>query len=65
VITCSSCCSAIPDPAERWPDDHDGTLCQECWERACSRSWWAMVRALGNAGLLDSCMDLPVAEVQP
>jgi hypothetical protein len=24
-----------------------------------------MVRALGNAGLLDSCMDLPVAEVQP
>jgi hypothetical protein len=53
MTTCSTCSSTIPDPAEQWPDDGDGTLCQVCWERSCSRSWWAMVRALGEAGLLD------------
>jgi hypothetical protein len=50
MTTCSRCFSPVPDPAEQWPDDDDGTLCQECWERECSRSWWVMVRALGDAG---------------
>jgi hypothetical protein len=53
MTTCTTCSSTIPDPAEQWPDDGDGTLCQVCWEASCSRSWWAMVRALGGAGLLD------------
>jgi hypothetical protein len=53
MITCSTCSSTIPDPAEQWPDGNDGILCQVCWERESSRSWWAMVRALDEAGLLD------------
>ncbi len=44
--TCSSCSAAVPDPAERWPDDADGTLCQCCWEAYSSRLWWAVVRQL-------------------
>jgi hypothetical protein len=54
MTTCNTCSSAIPDPAEEWPDGNGGTICQECWEKECSLSWWVMVRALGKAGLLDA-----------
>ena len=59
MTTCSRCSSRVPDPAERWPDDDDGTLCQECWERECSVSWWVMVRALGDAGLINDEVEAP------
>ena len=37
-----------------WPSNADeDELCQECWEAACSRSWWRMVEALDASGLLD------------
>ncbi len=58
MTTCNTCSSSIPDPAEEWPDDNGGTLCQECWEHECSQSWWVMVRALGRAGLLDQERDV-------
>lgn len=46
VPTCSACATPVPDPAEQWPDEADGTLCQCCWEASCSRSWWAAVLPL-------------------
>lgn len=59
MTTCSRCSIPVPDPAERWPDDGNGILCQECWEHQCSISWWVMVRALGDAGLLDRDEEVP------
>jgi hypothetical protein len=50
MTTCNICSSAISDPAEEWPDDNGGIIRQECWERECSLSWWAMVRALARRG---------------
>lgn len=40
-----------------WPLEIEGEIleggCQECWEAACSESWWEMVVFLGKAGLLE------------
>lgn len=36
-----------------WPGESGHEICQDCWESACSRSWWVMVNALGAAGLLE------------
>lgn len=42
VAQCSSCGA----PSDGWPDgkktDPPGELCQMCWEKDCSESWWAM-----------------------
>jgi hypothetical protein len=46
VPVCSACASAVPDPAERWPDKASGTLCQCCWEAYSSRLWWSAVLPL-------------------
>lgn len=46
IPSCSACSEPIPDPAERWPDWGNGTVCQLCWEAQSSRLWWAMVRLL-------------------
>ena len=56
IPACSRCADRVPDPAERWPDAADGTLCQECWEGQSSRLWWAMVRLLpsGEVDLRDA-----------
>lgn len=53
ISTCSSCAALVPDPAERWPDETDGTVCQECWEAQSSRLWWAAVLPLLEAHLLN------------
>jgi hypothetical protein len=31
IPSCSACSEPIPDPAERWPDNATGTVCQVCW----------------------------------
>jgi hypothetical protein len=31
-----------------WPGEDGGLLCQDCWEAECSKSWWAVVRAVRN-----------------
>ena len=35
-----------------WPLEIDGEIveggCQECWESACSKSWWEMVELKGE-----------------
>ena len=49
MTTCSRC----PQPHENWPAADGGLLCQECWEAESSASWWATMRALGEAGLLN------------
>jgi hypothetical protein len=46
--SCSACSELIPDPAERWPDNATGTVCQECWEAQCSREWWELVRLVSD-----------------
>lgn len=48
-VTCSRC----PQPHDNWPAAAGGLLCQECWEAESSASWWATMRALDGAGLLD------------
>lgn len=27
-------------PHDGWPGEGDDQLCQMCWEKACSDSWW-------------------------
>jgi hypothetical protein len=46
MTTCNTCSSSIPDPAEEWPDDNGGTICQECWETVSARMWWFSIGAL-------------------
>ena len=50
IPSCSACSEPIPDPAERWPDWGNGTVCQVCWEVQCSRLWWGLVRLLPEEG---------------
>jgi hypothetical protein len=52
MTTCNTCSSAIPHPAEEWPDGNGGTICQECWETQSSRMWWAVVVPLDQADAL-------------
>jgi hypothetical protein len=52
MTTCNTCSSSIPDPAEEWPDDNGGTICQECWETVSARMWWAAVIPLDRADAL-------------
>ena len=51
IPSCSACSEPIPDPAERWPDNATGTVCQVFWEAQSSRLWWAMVRLLPEEGV--------------
>ena len=43
---------------DNWPLEIDGEIkeggCQDCWEAACSESWWEMVE----------CIDMPAWAVQ-
>jgi len=49
-VTCARCSR----PHDNWPDaQSDGCLCQECWEAQCSREWWAVVRMIDAAGLME------------
>lgn len=49
-MTCARCSR----PHDNWPDaQSDGCLCQECWEAQCSREWWAVVRMMDAAGLME------------
>jgi len=50
---CNTCNHTIPDSAEAWPNGSGGTLCQDCWEIESDAAWWATMRALDGAGLLD------------
>ena len=35
-----------------WPGGDEGAeICQECWEAACSKSWWEMIAVLDKMGL--------------
>jgi len=52
MTTCNTCSSAIPDPAEGWPDGRGCILCQECWEAESDRMWWAAVVALDQLDVL-------------
>jgi hypothetical protein len=50
-------CGKTQEPGESWwPDDNpankEDTLCQMCWEAVTSESWWAMVEALSDDGLV-------------
>ena len=42
---------------DEWPLEVDGKIvgggCQECWEAACSKSWWEMMEDLNKAGFLE------------
>ena len=33
-------------PHDDWPSEDGRVLCQMCWERECSESWWRMVVAI-------------------
>lgn len=46
------CCYEGCGRPSEWPGKR-GNVCQEHWEAECSESWWAYVRALDEAGLLD------------
>ena len=37
-------CSRCGEPADGWPADGDGELCQNCWEAYCDATWWEEVR---------------------
>ncbi len=39
-MTCTDCGKEI-NLNESWPGDN-GPICQECWERVTSESWWRM-----------------------
>jgi hypothetical protein len=54
MTTCNTCNHTIPDPAEAWPSGSGGTICQECWEAESAGAWWDMVRALGQADVLEA-----------
>ena len=43
AATCADCGEPAIDP---WPSKAGGDLCQMCWERECSESWWAAVKSL-------------------
>lgn len=47
-----TCCHEGCDQPSEWPGKR-GNVCQVHWEAECSESWWAYVRALDEAGLLD------------
>ena len=46
IPSCSACSESIPSPAERWPDNATGTVCQVCWEAQSSRLRWKFVQLL-------------------
>lgn len=50
-IACASCGQAIEDPADAWPDESGGDLCQGCWEAVSSSLWWEMLNHLPLAML--------------
>ena len=54
MTTCNTCSSAIPDPAEEWPDGNGGTICQKCWEVESDRMWWAAVIPLDREDELEA-----------
>jgi len=43
-MQCANCKNEIP-LYESWPGDN-GDICQDCWEKECSKSWWEMVEAV-------------------
>jgi|WetSurMetagenome_2_1015567.scaffolds.fasta_scaffold1346540_1 hypothetical protein len=50
-MLCSKC---QKQESEGWPDgttNPGGELCQVCWEDQCDKSWWAMMKALDEAGI--------------
>ena len=36
-------------PHDDWPGNDGGDLCQMCWERECSESWWRAMKAADAA----------------
>ena len=36
-------CAACGEPADGWPANDGGELCQMCWELECSEDWWRLV----------------------
>lgn len=50
-----TCCYEGCEQPSAWPGKN-GNVCQEHWEAECSESWWAHMRALDAAGLLE-CED--------
>lgn len=35
-------------PHDDWPGNDGSPICQMCWERECSESWWQMVNAFNS-----------------
>ena len=50
-MTCSH--PGCTQPHDNWPANDGGLLCQDCCEAESSASWWATMRVLDGAGLLD------------
>jgi len=45
-----------------WPGNDNDTICQDCWESECDKSWWEMVRTLANVlAVLDEAVKVPDA----
>jgi len=39
------------EPSEGWPGNDGGELCQMCWEKECSDSWWDAMEPLSPTAI--------------
>lgn len=53
VRNCTRCVKPISPGETCWPDDGNGTLCQDCWEAYSSSLWWEMLGQLPGLQVAD------------
>lgn len=48
-MNCPICLEPVEEGAITWPGETANDICQCCWERECSQSWWRMVNAINES----------------